>query len=128
MILLALFLGCGGGDTKALADSGEPSGSTDTAGFCDSSPVITWNNFGNGFVTENCNACHAADAPYRQTASADVVPPQSATFDTEAQVMAAKDAILAFATGEDPLMPPEGGVPLLDRERLEIWLTCVEDE
>jgi uncharacterized membrane protein len=85
---------------------------------CNGAPVTTWDNFGAGFVTENCQACHASTAADRQGA------PEGVVFDTEEDVWRAAPAILTMATGEEPLMPPRGGVPEDDRYRLEVWLTC----
>jgi hypothetical protein len=47
-------------------------------------------------------------------------------FDSEEDVWRVAPAILEMATGEEPLMPPRGGVPEDDRYRLEVWLTCDE--
>jgi uncharacterized membrane protein len=80
--------------------------------------VVTWNNFGQGFLIENCQTCHASTSPNRHDA------PEEITFDTEADVSRWKDAILDEATGDDPQMPPEGGVTEDDRYKLEVWLTC----
>jgi len=88
--------------------------------FCDGAPVTTWDNFGAGFLKENCQPCHASTVPEedRQLAPTDV------TFDTEDDVWSLAEAILLRATGEAPTMPPRGGVSDDDRYRLEVWLTC----
>lgn len=103
--LALLLVGCGGDEA-----------STDPA--CADAPITTYDNFGAGFLTESCLACHASTAPDRHGAPEDVV------FDTEEQVWALSDRILAVATGDDPTMPPEGGVTDEDRARLEVWLRC----
>lgn len=110
---MALLAGCadkGGGETAA-----------DT-GLCADAPVLMWANFGEGFMVENCQACHASTSLDRNDA------PESVVFDTLDDVKAQVDRILARATGDDPTMPPQGGVDADDRLRLEIWLTCWLDE
>ena len=112
---LALFLlltACG---TKDGSDS------LDT-GLCEDAPVLMWSNFGEGFLIENCDSCHASTTNDRHDA------PESVTFDTLEEVQAQRDAILSAATGDDAYMPPQGGVSDDDRERLEIWLTCWIDQ
>ena len=113
-LLLLTLLACGepgddsGGDGGA--DSADPS--------CQDAPVVTWASWGQGFLIESCQGCHASTSPDRNDA------PQTVVFDTEADVIAHRDRILARATGEAPDMPPRGGVSEDDRALLEIWLRC----
>ena len=53
-----------------------------------------------------------------------VAEPPAVSFDTEEQVRGMAERILIVATGEQPLMPPQGGVPEDERYRLEVLLTC----
>lgn len=102
-----------------LACAGGPAETGDTgAGACADAPVVTYDNFGKGFLTESCQSCHASTSPNRNGA------PESVVFDTEADVAAHADTILLVATGDAPRMPPEGGVSDDDRYLLEVWLTC----
>jgi uncharacterized membrane protein len=129
VIAWLLVMGCGASDGKRVVDTAQAANTTyanDTGGFCATSPVVTYDNFGQGFLTETCNTCHASDAPFRGTADPSLVPPASATFDTESEALAAGEAILFRATGEGATMPPRGGVSEIDMERLIIWLTCAE--
>lgn len=87
-------------------------------GPCADAPVLTWDNFGGGFLVENCQACHASTAPDRQGAPSDVV------FDTEEDAWAWSARILARATGDAPDMPPQDGIDADDRTRLDLWLRC----
>ncbi len=93
---------------------------TATAALCEDAPRLEWENFGSGFVTENCQPCHASTSADRYGAPSDV------TFDTEDETLAWSTEILARATGESPSMPPAGGVDDVDREKLAIWLSCWE--
>lgn len=114
---LLLATACGGTEPGA-SDSG---GSTvELDADCAEQPVLTWENFGDGFLTENCQACHASTSTDRRGAPAGVV------FDTYGDAMAHRNRILARSAGEDATMPPQGGVSEADRERLAIWLTCWE--
>lgn len=108
MTLLLLLLGCGGG---------EP-----TDAFCEEAPPVSWDYWGEGFMIESCQPCHASTAAERNGAPVDVV------FDSEADVRRQAAAILAVATGEDPSMPPAGGPTEEDRALLEAWLRCNLEE
>lgn len=110
--LLTTLVACGGKDASDGLDTG----------ICEDAPVLMWSNFGEGFLIENCQTCHASTTNDRHDA------PDSVVFDTLADVKDQRDAILNAATGDDPYMPPQGGVSDDDRERLQIWLTCWIDE
>jgi hypothetical protein len=116
VIALLLVLGCaavdsGGAGLAEAETGGDP---------CEGVPVLTWNNWGAGFMIENCQGCHASTVTgeRRQHAPTDIV------FDTPALVWEWSTAILDVATGEDAVMPPQGGVSEIDRARLGWWLQC----
>ncbi len=96
----------------------EPKDTVSEPDPCDEAPVTTWDNFGHGFLLENCASCHAKASLDRHEA------PLELTFDTPAEVSRHRSDILAVATGLVPVMPPAGGVPSEDRARLLVWLTC----
>lgn len=116
--------GCGsdkaggeGGDDGA----GDSGGSVDSGMVlpgCEGEPVVTWANFGQGFLREQCQACHASTVADRGDTPADVI------FDTEADAVRLAARIEARASGEAPSMPPEGGVSATDRALLALWLRC----
>ncbi|MCB9741131.1 MAG: hypothetical protein H6740_00700 [Alphaproteobacteria bacterium] len=112
LVCAALASGCGEKDTE-LVDSG----------LCASAPVTTWNNFGEGFLTQECQSCHGSERTGAERNGA----PDMIFFDTEADALAQAQVILNAATGEDARMPPMGGVEDDDRYRLEVWLTCYAD-
>lgn len=125
--MILLLLGCAllGGEPADRDSGGEVPGDSgaDTAPDpgpdpCAGVPVVSWTNFGEGFLVENCQACHASGTPNRYGA------PEDVAFDTEADVRVHRDRILARATGEAPTMPPMGGVSDDDRYLLEVWLVC----
>ena len=123
MILLALalsaLLGCA--SPEAVDTDVEVPDSADTEApdpFCEGVPVVDWDNFGHGFLIESCQGCHARTAPERFGA------PQDVFFDTVQDAWARADDILDTVTGEDPTMPPRGGVTEDDRTRLLWWLRC----
>lgn len=121
LVLPLLLLACGG--TKDDDDEGGvDSGDTGVPAGCEDAPLVTWNNFGQGFVTEHCQACHASTAEDRNGAPTDVA------FDTHEETRAQAARILARAAGPDATMPPRGGVPDDDKEKLEYWLQCWEGE
>ncbi len=106
-----LSAGCDGGSVDA--DTAEE--------VCADAGVVSWENFGDALLGEHCQGCHASTSPNRFGA------PETVTFDTHAQAITWKDAILRAATGDVPTMPPAITIGATDRELLWIWLTCYED-
>jgi uncharacterized membrane protein len=102
---------------KADTDTGEDP-------FCADKPVETYENFGQGFMLQNCQICHTTTV----TGDARNGAPESIHFDDEEDVAVQVAAILGVATGPSPIMPPSGGVSDDLRERLEIWLRCYPPE
>lgn len=129
MLPLLLALACApphdadGGDT-ARGDGGvRTDGGTrtdDTGDFCADVPLVNYATFGQGFLSTHCQGCHASTAPNRYGAPEDVV------FDTVEQVWDQASFILLLTLGEEPQMPPAGGVTPDDQTRLEWWLRCAE--
>ncbi|MDG1482500.1 MAG: hypothetical protein P8R54_23115 [Myxococcota bacterium] len=122
-LLLTVGLGCSSkGDTAQPADvvdsSTEP---VVSPGPCEDVPTVTYSSFGEGFMTENCQGCHASTAADRYGA------PEGVTFDTVKEVWLWQERILARSVGDNISMPPAGGVSKDDRTKLEWWLTCAEE-
>jgi uncharacterized membrane protein len=109
MTLLLALLACAG-----------PEGADTAAGACADVPVVTYANFGEGFVLHHCQGCHASSTPDRYGAPADV------TFDTVDEVWAWRDRILERSASEPPTMPPAASTTADDRTRLRWWLECAE--
>ena len=84
-------------------------------------PLVTWETFGEGFVTTHCKRCHASTAIDRQGAPADVI------LDTKDDAIDWRGAILNNTASPEPRMPPNGGPVDEDRQLLAIWLTCFPD-
>ncbi|MFM7203832.1 MAG: hypothetical protein ACKO6N_23870 [Myxococcota bacterium] len=113
--------GCGedeGGQSPTPMESPTAAPTVTPLTLCVDAPVVTWANFLEGFMVENCQTCHASAATERYGA------PENVTFDTEGQVETWETRILARATGESPSMPPGGGVSADDRTLLGISLVC----
>ena len=106
-MILALLLACG----EEARDSG-----VDT-GLCADAPITTWDNFGQGFVTQHCQSCHASGSDNREGAPVEV------DFDDEETALGHAARILARVV-ESQDMPPMGGVTEDDRYRVEVWLSC----
>jgi mono/diheme cytochrome c family protein len=103
-----------------LAGCGTGPGGADSADVCADAPLLTYDNFGRGFLTQNCQPCHATTSVDRHGADPDV------TFDTYDDVVTEWGAIVRMATGPAPAMPPSGGIVEADREKLSLWLACGE--
>ncbi len=109
-----LLLACTG-DT---VDTATESAVTDTA--CAEAAVVTWNSWGQGFLIEACQGCHASEALDRFGA------PEDVSFDTVDDAWHWAERILDRAASDPATMPPQGGVVDDDRQRLVWWLTCAE--
>lgn len=83
--------------------------------------MLTWANFGEGFVTEQCMGCHASTTQERFGAPAEVV------LDDVDDVWALRDDILAVSVGDGATMPPGSPAPEEEQEKLRLWLTCAEE-
>ena len=116
MMVGALLLGCAGKENGAL--SVEDSAVAD---HCNDATFLSWETFGDGFVTENCQACHASTSPNRNGA------PESVSFDSYEQSISHGEQILAVVTSDNPTMPPEGGIDEQTRQQVYTWLTCWEE-
>lgn len=108
-VLFVSLWGCAGG---------EDSDDTEVVDPCADAAPVTWDTFGQGFLSLHCQTCHALDAPNRQGA------PASISFETEADAARLAGAILAVTTSDPPQMPPGGGVDAAELARLETWLRC----
>ena len=93
----------------------------DSEGFCHDAPHVTWANYGEGLILENCQPCHASTAEDRKGA------PEDVTFDDYEETLAWKERILVRSIGDDGGMPPSRPLLDIDQEMLLIWLTCWED-
>lgn len=110
--MIWLMLACSNGKESVV----------DTAAlFCKDAPTVNYDNFGHGFMTENCQGCHASTAPNRYGA------PEDVAFDSVEDCWRWRERILARSVGEDASMPPNGGVSEDDRTRLSWWMICAED-
>lgn len=103
-------------DGEAGGDRG--GATTQRAAWCAEAPVLSWDNFGHGFLLENCEPCHASTAVDRHEA------PVSVAFDSIERVRILRAKMLRMATGVAPEMPPAGGVSEEDRALLQVWLEC----
>lgn len=106
---------------ETVGDSAATDSGADAEDPCADIPLLNYNNFGQGFMTENCQGCHASTSAERYGA------PESVTFDTVDEVWSRAERILERSAGADASMPPAGGVPEDDRAKLEWWLLCAEE-
>lgn len=93
-------------------------------GACARTPPLSWDNFGDGFMTKHCTGCHASLLPEASREGA----PLTVNLDTYADVLQWADRVQARAGGAGDSggadMPPGGGPSDDERARLEEWLTC----
>ena len=107
MILLPLLLGCSGGaDDSAAVD-------------CDREPPLTFDNFGEAFLSKHCTGCHSVlhEGNLREGA------PLGVDLNTYADVLMWAERIDSRVL--DTLdMPPGGGPSEDERAQLHEWLQC----
>lgn len=127
--------GCGDDGGDELADASDTS-SGDTGGLddpgseleaeidCSDQPLITYQAFGQGFVSGYCGGCHGGEV----TGDARQGTPPATVFDTEQEVQMWADRIYArvLPGGDSELtpMPPAGGVVQADIDRFRVWMVC----
>ena len=117
-------LGCGPAPARAVADLPAVDAGPCVLALdggcrsCSDVLVLSYENFGQGFLSENCQACHALRSSDRHGAPLDV------NFDSRNDVHRLAARILDRAGGRAPSMPPGGGVADEQRRKIEIWLRC----
>jgi len=80
----------------------------------------TWASVGEPFVLNWCGGCHSEALPEGRRYGA----PTTVNFDTLDRVREGRALFAAAALGDDPRMPPAGGVPAEQREVMRKWLEC----
>jgi len=88
---------------------GDPTGST-----CPDDSTLTWETFGEAFVTNNCSRCHASQESPRLASQRDV----QGNIDIIDRVAA------SGPNATNTFMPEEGEVSDADRKKLGEWLAC----
>lgn len=101
-----------------LGCTGEVKETADTSGDCSSAPYdITWYNWGDGFFSNYCRACHSSESQERFDA------PEGINFDTKEEVEALSDQIRDQVIVQGT-MPVGGGVYDQDVIFLGYLLDC----
>lgn len=101
--------------------AGDPTGAV-----CPPGSTLTWDSFGQTFMTTYCTRCHASTL----TGSARNGAPAFHDFDTEAGVIAVYDHVDQYAAAGpnavNTIMPPDGPFPTeAERRQLGEWLACI---
>ena len=90
----------------------------ETVTDCTDVPMVTYENFGGGFIRANCQPCHGSKVTRRHDA------PDHVSFDTLEDIQRQSAAILHATTGSSPTMPKGGGVSTDERHLLDVWIRC----
>jgi uncharacterized membrane protein len=86
---------------------------------CPDDSELDYANFGEPFLAENCQTCHASDSEDRHGA------PAAFTFDTVEQVREHSDRMFVRAAADNTSMPPGPDDPPPEaREMFADWLAC----
>ncbi len=83
---------------------------------------VTWDNYAEGFFVAYCQTCHARGSPNRHDAPADLA------FGTEREVLRWSAAIRSAVLGDEPRMPPGGGLTDAELELLDAYLSCAAED
>lgn len=101
MMLLLMILACG-----------------NSSDVCDSGMDVTYADFGETFIRQHCQGCHASSSNNRHGA------PESVHFDTIEDIWSRRDDILRVTTSEEADMPPAWELDQDNVYLLEQWLEC----
>lgn len=97
------------GDTELLEEANCPPGGTD----------LTYESFGQSFLDDHCQRCHASASGDRNGA------PSAYAFDTRDDVIEWADRIYARSAASNTSMPPGPDGPAIEeRDLLAEWLAC----
>jgi len=83
-------------------------------------PDLSYESFGAPFFLSYCQGCHGSVRAEGQRQSA----PLAIAFDDVAAIRQHAARIWARAADQNATMPPVGGPPAHEREKLGAWLAC----
>jgi hypothetical protein len=122
---LAIMVGCSGGGQHPVAPPANgiilnPVLQKDTN--CPNGSLLTYENFGEAFLTRYCTDCHARDLTGENRFGA----PEEINLDRPQDVSTWRSLILTTAgAGEKSSMPPGArNISSSERSRLVEWLNC----
>jgi hypothetical protein len=81
---------------------------------------LSYESFGAPFFSSYCQGCHGSARPEGQRQGA----PPAISFDDAAAIRLHAARIWARAADQNATMPPVGGPPRREREKLGAWLAC----
>lgn len=116
--MLWLLLACGSPEpdtTPSTADTA--TADTGSAALCADQPPISWEDFGEGFFTTWCQACHSATTTERNGA------PTALNFDTVADIRQHR-ALIDRTVLDEGSMPVGGGLSETELLMVELFLWC----
>ena len=126
LLVLALVAGAGcGGPIQDGPDGGSDGGldgpwETFESRPCPEGSILTWGNFGYGFVYDWCTGCHHSDLEEGMRQGA----PPNINLDTQRAVRELAPLVWAAAADGHTRMPPAGGPTEEERRLLGEWLAC----
>ena len=128
-VVAVLLSACGGGEVTAELDAGTLLDAADVGWHegleladrpCPPDSFLAYDNFGAGFLAENCSGCHGSGVPEAMRQGA----PVAIHFDTLAEVRALAPRMYLRAGDGYSTMPPAGGPSGEARQLFGEWLAC----
>jgi mono/diheme cytochrome c family protein len=144
IVLIALVAGCPADDEGADPTPGDEGASGMSASAPDAGPAapadsgpveslaerpcpeqgelaeLSYESFGAPFFLSYCQGCHGSARAEGQRQGA----PVAIAFDDAAAIRQHAERIWARAADQNATMPPVGGPPSREREKLGAWLAC----
>lgn len=120
---------CGSGDHDGASDEGGDGGEEEpgmpSGSACPKGSTLTWDNFGQEFMSSYCTRCHSSELECGERHDA----PLEHDFDTAAGVLLVGEHVDRYAAagpnGVNELMPKDGDKPSEEeRRKLGEWLAC----
>ncbi len=114
-MVLLLTTACGG------LDSVDNSSTNSRRIDCDArTPALSYDNFAQPFMSKNCTGCHHSEVKGEDRKGA----PAGIDLNTFDDVQTWGYIVHARTLGDEPTMPPGGGLTADESLRLEEWLQC----
>ena len=122
MIAAALTNSCGteSGVSKNTGSANASEKPQKSAMVCPSGTLLTYENFGQGFMENYCTSCHSRELSVTERGGA----PENANFEQKDDIAVWRFPIYSTMFSKVPTMPPQTEVPAYKLQLMNEWLRC----